>query len=260
MRGRTSPATRHPNRSCSCRRFAGRPAARLTTLGLRRWLGRARARQHRRATARQPRGADDVSGETAAVRSIPASQHARRERILEAAMELATEGGYDAVQMREVAERADVALGTLYRYFPSKVHLLVAAMGRTFQSLQDSVRIDGSDGTPQERVYRVVAAVTRYLARHRRLSGAMIRALMSADTEAAREVEEVGEMLVSIIASAHRDPEATPTPAESEHDALVAHIIGKVWLTDVVTLLSGRMTVSQVLEDLERTIRLVMPA
>ncbi len=200
-----------------------------------------------------------MSGEAAAVRSIPASQLARRERILDAAMELATEGGYDAVQMREVAERADVALGTLYRYFPSKVHLLVAAMGRTFLTLQESVRVDGSDGTPQERVYRVVAAVTRYLARHRRLSGAMIRALMSADTEAAREVEEVGEMLVGIIAAATRDPQATPTPAESEHDALVAHVIGKVWLTDVVTLLSGRMTVSQVLEDLEATIALVMP-
>src|SRR4051795_12636788 len=152
------------------------------------------------------------------------AQRARRRRILDAAVELASDGGYDAVQMREVAERADVALGTLYRYFPSKVHLLVAAMGRTFLTLQDSVRIDDADGTPQERVYRVIAAVTRYLARHRRLSGAMIRALMSADTEAAREVEEVGEMLVSIIASAHRDPAATPTPAESEHDALVAHI------------------------------------
>jgi TetR/AcrR family transcriptional regulator, cholesterol catabolism regulator len=201
-----------------------------------------------------------VSGEAATVRSIPASQLARRERILDAAVELATEGGYDAVQMREVAERADVALGTLYRYFPSKVHLLVAAMGRTFQTLQESVRVDGADGTPQERVYRVVAAVTRYLARHRRLSGAMIRALMSADAEAAREVEEVGELLVGIIAAATRDPAATPTPAETEHDALVAHVIGKVWLTDVVTLLSGRMTVSQVLEDLEATIALVMPA
>src|SRR3954465_6739269 len=104
-----------------------------------------------------------MAGEAETVRSIPASQQARRERILDAAMELAAEGGYDAVQMREVAERADVALGTLYRYFPSKVHLLVAAMGRTFQSLQDSVRVD-TDGTPQERVYRVVAAVTRYLA------------------------------------------------------------------------------------------------
>jgi len=198
-----------------------------------------------------------MAGEAAA-RTIPASQLARRERILDAAMELATEGGYEAVQMREVAERADVALGTLYRYFPSKVHLLVSAMGRTFQSLQESVRVDDAGGSPEERVYRVVAAVTRYLARHRRLSGAMIRALMTADAEAAREVEEVGDLLVGFIRSATREPEASPTPAEIEHDALVAHTIGKVWLTDVVTLLSGRMTVSQVLEDLERTIALVM--
>ena len=39
-------------------------------------------------------------------------------------------GGYDAVQMRTVAEKADVAVGNLYRYFPSKVHLLVTAMAR----------------------------------------------------------------------------------------------------------------------------------
>ena len=199
-----------------------------------------------------------MAGEAAAVRGIPASQQARRERILDAAMELAAEGGYDAVQMREVAERADVALGTLYRYFPSKVHLLVAAMGRTFQSLQESVRVDEVGGTPEERVYRVVAAVTRYLARHRRLSGAMIRALMSADAGAAREVEEVGDLLVDIIAAATHDPDAPASSAGTERDTLVAHIIGKVWLTDVVTLLSGRMTVSQVLEDLQRTISLVM--
>ena len=198
-----------------------------------------------------------MSGDAATVRAIPASQLARRERILDAAMELAAEGGYDAVQMREVAERADVALGTVYRYFPSKVHLLVAAMSRTFQTLQDSVRSTGNSGTPEERIYRVVATVTRYLARHRRLSGAMIRALMSADVEAAREVEQAGDQLVELIASASRDPNAETTAAQTEHDALVAHIIGKVWLTDVVTLLSGRMTVSQVLEDLQATIALV---
>jgi AcrR family transcriptional regulator len=192
--------------------------------------------------------------EALAFDDIPASQRARRERILEAATELAADGGWDAVQMREVAERAEVALGTLYRYFPSKVHLLVAALGRTFQSLHESTRAGATTGTPQERVYRVVAAMTRYLARHRRLSGAMIRALMTADTEAARDVEAVGDLLVGLIASATH----APGEAATEHDTLVAHIIGKVWLTDVVTLLSGRMTVSQVLEDLEATIALVM--
>jgi AcrR family transcriptional regulator len=191
----------------------------------------------------------------AAARTPPAAQLARRERILDVALELASEGGYDAVQMREVADRADVALGTLYRYFPSKVHLLVTAMGRTFSDLQHNASLaDHAGSTPQERVYRVVAAVTRYLAKNRRLSGAMIRALVTADVDAGREVDAVSAQMVEIIADAWHATGSTPT----EQDALVAHIIGKVWLSDVLTLLTRRMTVSQVLEDLEATIALVM--
>src|ERR1700744_4073678 len=53
------------------------------------------------------------------------AQRERRKRILDATMAIASKGGYEAVQMRAVADRADVAVGTLYRYFPSKVHLLV---------------------------------------------------------------------------------------------------------------------------------------
>jgi AcrR family transcriptional regulator len=53
------------------------------------------------------------------------AQQDRHRRILDATISLASEGGFDAVQMRAVAERADVALGTLYRYFPSKIHLRV---------------------------------------------------------------------------------------------------------------------------------------
>lgn len=187
--------------------------------------------------------------------NVPPSQAARRERILDAAIELAEEGGYEAVQMREVAERADVALGTLYRYFPSKVHLLVTALGRIFADLQSSVRV-GSAGTPEDRVYRVVAAITRYLARHRRLSGALVKALMTADAAVGVEVDAVSAQLVGFIASATHSSESGTTP--SERDELMALTIGKVWLVDVVTLLSGRMTVSAVLEDLQRSIALVM--
>ncbi len=58
-----------------------------------------------------------------------AAQRDRRKRILDATLALASKGGYEAVQMRTVAQRADVALGTLYRYFPSKIHLLVSGSG-----------------------------------------------------------------------------------------------------------------------------------
>src|SRR5258708_4471103 len=59
-----------------------------------------------------------------------AAQRERRQRILDATLALASRGGYDAVQMRAVADRAGVAPGTLYPYFPSKIHLLVSALSR----------------------------------------------------------------------------------------------------------------------------------
>src|SRR5277367_6168901 len=50
-------------------------------------------------------------------RTLTRAQQARRQRVIDAAMTLALEGGYEAVQMRDVAARADVAMGTVYRYF-----------------------------------------------------------------------------------------------------------------------------------------------
>src|SRR3954453_15371567 len=65
------------------------------------------------------------------------AQRERRKRILDATLALASKGGYDAVQMPTVAERADVALGTLYRYFPSKIHLLVSALARELERVRE---------------------------------------------------------------------------------------------------------------------------
>ena len=45
---------------------------------------------------------------------------ARHDAILTAARALASEGGIAAVQVAPVAERAGIAAGTVYRYFPSK--------------------------------------------------------------------------------------------------------------------------------------------
>ncbi len=68
-----------------------------------------------------------------------AAQRERRRRILDAAMALASKGGFEQMQMRAVAERADVALGTLYRYFPSKIHLLVSVLGQQFEQASQAL-------------------------------------------------------------------------------------------------------------------------
>ncbi len=70
----------------------------------------------------------DASSSSAVARTP--GQEARRERILDAAQRLLHEREYDQIQVREVAEEAGVALGTLYRYFASKdllyAHVLLA--------------------------------------------------------------------------------------------------------------------------------------
>src|SRR2546423_1981197 len=86
-----------------------------------------------------------------------AAQRERRKRILDATLALASRGGYDAVQMRTVAERADVALGTLYRYFPSKIHLLVSALVQEFERTQEKLdRRTIPDGKPYDSMLYVL--------------------------------------------------------------------------------------------------------
>ena len=51
---------------------------------------------------------------------------ARRDAILQAALGLAAEGGMAAVQITAVSERAGIAAGTVYRYFPSKTEMVAA--------------------------------------------------------------------------------------------------------------------------------------
>ncbi|MCA1004766.1 TetR family transcriptional regulator [Rhodococcus hoagii] len=59
---------------------------------------------------------------------MTASQRGRRAALTEAVIELLQEMEPDRIQMREVSERSGVALGTLYRYFPTKEHLMAASM------------------------------------------------------------------------------------------------------------------------------------
>lgn len=62
------------------------------------------------------------------VAALPPSQLARRRRIIDVATQMLESTDYEQVQMRVVAEKANVALGTLYRYFVSKEQLYAAVL------------------------------------------------------------------------------------------------------------------------------------
>jgi AcrR family transcriptional regulator len=182
----------------------------------------------------------------------PAAQRARRERILDATVALASQGGYDAVQMRAVAEDADVALGTLYRYFPSKVHLLVSALHRDLEAAEPLTR-ECEGATAAERVTALLARTTARMQQEPRLTEALTRAFMFADSSARDEIRAVSRLLVSMLSGAiRRDAEPTPD------DLATAALIRDVWLAALVGWVTGRTTAADVTRSLETAVRLLL--
>jgi AcrR family transcriptional regulator len=190
----------------------------------------------------------------APVETETAAQRARRERILAATLALAAGGGYEAVQMREVAERSEVALGTLYRYFPSKVHLLVSAMAAEVERLSGRLQKRQAPGsTRAERVAFVLERSTRSLQREPLLTEAMIRAMMAADATVAAEVTQVRDGMTALITAAIRGG-----GEESEHDQALATILQDVWFARQIAWLGGRMEAADVWRDIHQAIMLVV--
>ncbi|WP_216896213.1 cholesterol catabolism transcriptional regulator KstR [Nocardia alni] len=179
------------------------------------------------------------------------AQRERRRRILDATLALASKGGYDAVQMRAVAERADVAVGTLYRYFPSKVHLLVSALAREFEQFESRRKPLAGPG-PRERMHLLLTQVTRAMQRDPLLTEAMTRAFMFADASAAAEVDRVGRVMDRFFARALSDEEPT------ERELAIARVISDVWLSNLVAWLTRRASATDVAERLELTVDLLL--
>ena len=183
-----------------------------------------------------------------------AAQRDRRARIVQAALALASRGGYDDVQMREVAERSGVALGTLYRYFPSKVHLLVSAMGFELERMSTQLQRRTIPGaTRSSRVEWVLERATHSLQKDPHLTEAMIKAMMAADASVAVEVAAVRNQMTGLISEAIRGT-AVAGPDDQEY----AGVLQDVWFARQIAWLGGRISSADVWLDIERAIRLVL--
>src|SRR5437867_12956532 len=77
---------------------------------------------------------------------------ATRTRLLKAAVAVLAEVGVDALTMQAVAERADVALRTVYNHFPSKDALVVDAFDVLVGYVKNAIGAITDMGSPQERL------------------------------------------------------------------------------------------------------------
>jgi TetR/AcrR family transcriptional regulator, cholesterol catabolism regulator len=112
-----------------------------------------------------------------AVPETPAQQ-ARYDRVIAAATEVLSAGGQDAVQMKDLAQRAEVSLATLYRYFPSKDYVLLAVALARYQAALRQVSAEVTRGdTVRERVAAHLMREFRAQQRNQRLTAAIAAAM-----------------------------------------------------------------------------------
>jgi TetR/AcrR family transcriptional regulator, cholesterol catabolism regulator len=141
--------------------------------------------------------------------AMPATQaqQARYDRVIAAAAEALSAGGQDAVQMKDLAQRAGISLATLYRYFPSKDYVLLAVSLARYQDAARKVLAEVPRGETvrdrvtdhmmrefraQQREQRLTAALTQVLTDTRRSHSAVIEAVEHLHLRILRHVAAAG--------------------------------------------------------------------
>lgn len=159
----------------------------------------------------------------------------RARRILDSAVELAEQGGFEAVRLRDVASHAGVALGTLYRRFRSKEDLLVAALE---QEIDDHgrklARRPPAGATPFERVMTFFQGTTRALCRRPNLARAMIRAIATADPELTQKMAAFHDRGCEFITGALRGERSGGAAPATAREEAIARSLQMVWFASLV--------------------------
>jgi TetR/AcrR family transcriptional regulator, cholesterol catabolism regulator len=179
-----------------------------------------------------------------AAEPVSDEQWARRVRMLAAASELAADKGLARVQMHDVAKSAGVAIGTLYRYFPSKTHLFVAVMVEQIEQIKAGLARRPSTATGRDAVYEVLVRATRALLRRPALSSAMLQSSSTASAAAVPDVVKIDRGFQRIVL------DAAGVGSPTEDDITAVRLLMELWFGVIQSCLNGRVSIPDAESDI----------
>jgi AcrR family transcriptional regulator len=173
--------------------------------------------------------------------------------MLDAALELTSRGGYDALQVRALTERAGVSSRTIYEQFQSLDALLIVAVAEQSEGLYRQVTEAPKGRTPAARVNQVIGVLTGTMTANREITVALLRALLGGKPDVAQYVDGFRTVLQAILANA-----IAPTGA-AKRDREIAEILESVWFTALVGWAIGADSDEYIGEIMRRAVRLLLP-
>ena len=126
-------------------------------------------------------------------------QRARRQRIIDAGLVLLERNEYERIQIKDVAEEADVALGTLYHYFSSKEHLFAEVLVKWAATLRSSLARHPPRGrTPREKLTEALHRSVRAFQHQPQLARLIASLELSSDPFATEILERMDQTTSSV--------------------------------------------------------------
>ena len=186
---------------------------------------------------------------------MTSGQLARRARVIEAVIALIGEVGADAVQMRDVAHRSGVALGTVYRYFHSKEHLLAAALEDWQRRLTRRVMTtsDPLNDGPLPGILQYLRRAQRAFHRNPAMTALMLQAMTSNDPATRAGIDHMAganaEMLDRLLEG-----------IAPEHVANVSFALNAALSSALMAVLIGAMPLDEALNRVEWVARTLVDA
>ncbi|WP_433144693.1 TetR family transcriptional regulator [Actinomadura nitritigenes] len=179
-------------------------------------------------------------------------QLVRRARLIEAVTEIVQEVGAQNLQMREVAERSGVALGTAYRYFPRE-HLMAAALAEWQEELTRRVlgRSHAADEDPSSMAIDYYRRALRAFHRSPRMAEMVIQMIASTDPDVIGVLDQMGSASSAVL-------ERLLAAVALEQAPYVQITLDSVLTTCVTDLVTGRAGLEEATRRMEGVTRLVM--
>ena len=180
------------------------------------------------------------------------TQQARRDRIVDAGLALLAERDFDKIQVKDVAEAANVALGTLYHNFSSKDHLFAEVLVRWAATLRTNISRNPLRGaTDAQRLTQVINRSVRAFQRQPSLARLVAMLETSADPFATEILARLAHTTNDIYVEAIHDVDrATAQRVVTVVDAVLASRL-RSWV-------AGRISITTVTEDLADAIGLLL--
>jgi len=168
------------------------------------------------------------------------AQKARRQRVIDAGLALLADRDVEKVQMKDVAEEADVALGTVYNYFSSKDHLFAEVLIAWAATMGSGIARNPLKGaTDVERLTAVFHRSVRAFSRQPQLARLIATLETSSDPFAREVLARLGEATTGVYASAMHD-------VDRAHAEAIVRVMDAVLASGLRSWVSGHATITEV--------------